>query len=281
MNQVCLNGKMFPADEPVLMAGNRSFRYGDGLFETMKMAGGTLLHTSHHFERLFSGLMLTGYSIPAQFTPERLQQEIHHLCTRNECLDLARVRLSVFRGNGGLYDNDNRPHYLIEAWPLEESEKSQSEGLTIGIHPDVQKSTDRFSNLKSANFLPYRLAAEFAKTEGWNDCIVLNTNSRICDATTANVFIITGDVLKTPGLDEGCVAGIIRKIILQENYYTSGIVNGLEETALTAADLFNADEIFLTNAIHGVRSVQHFQVKTFNNSRAAQIRTRLLESSVR
>ena len=43
MNSICFNGKIFSANEPVLMADNRSFRYGDGLFETMKMINGKII----------------------------------------------------------------------------------------------------------------------------------------------------------------------------------------------------------------------------------------------
>src|SRR5687768_10821071 len=104
MNSICLNGNILPADRPALMADNKSYRYGDGLFETMKVTGNNISLEAFHFERFFSGLKQMGFEIPASVTKEKLKQQILLLCEKNNCYVLARVRLSVFRGNGGIYE---------------------------------------------------------------------------------------------------------------------------------------------------------------------------------
>jgi branched-chain amino acid aminotransferase len=111
MKSICVNGKIMAADEPALMASNRGYRYGDGLFETMKVVNGAILLLPLHFERFFNGLSLLKFEIPPLFTAEKLQQQILQLCKKNDCEKLGRVRLSVFRGNGGLYDED-KPHSM-------------------------------------------------------------------------------------------------------------------------------------------------------------------------
>ncbi len=143
MNYISLNGKLSPGSEPVLLAANRSYRYGDGLFETMKMIDGKIQLAAYHFERLFSGLLLLKFEIPKLFTAERLQEEILSLCKKNECEQLARTRLSVFRGNGGLYDEEKGLEYLIECWPLHSSvNKLNENGLVTGVYTDARKNCD-------------------------------------------------------------------------------------------------------------------------------------------
>ena len=115
----CLNGKIINGDKPALGIANRGFRYGDALFETMKVRKGKILFAQYHFERLFTGLSLMKIHIPKLFTIEKLSAAILQLCRRNKCEDLARVRLTVFRSDGGLYDAERSLQYLIESWPLE------------------------------------------------------------------------------------------------------------------------------------------------------------------
>jgi branched-chain amino acid aminotransferase len=260
---------MVSGNEPVLMASNRGYRYGDGLFETMKVVNGNIALNQFHFERLFSGLSLLKFEIPKLFTVEKLQQEIMHLSRKNECKKLARVRLSVFRGNGGLYDEDKTLQYIIECWPLNEAvTKLNENGLVIDVYPDAEKSCDKFSNLKSANFLPYSMAAQYARENKLNDCLVLNNSGGIADSTIANLFIIKNEIILTPGLEEGCVSGVMRRYLI-EKLQTSGYE--LREEALTVSNLKAADEIFLTNAINGIRWVKQFRDTMYTNHHAARI----------
>jgi branched-chain amino acid aminotransferase len=275
MNSICFNGKIVTDDEPVLMASNRGYRYGDGLFETMKVLNGNILLRKYHFERLFSGLSIMKFEIPVLFTEENIEEELLHLCKKNNCEKLGRVRLSVSRGNGGLYDEDKNLQYLIECWPLNESvNKLNENGLVIGIYPDAEKSCDKFSNLKSANFLPYSMAALFAKENKWNDCLVLNTTGGIADSTIANVFIIKENSIITPGLEEGCVNGVMRKYVIEK---LRGMSYELREGVLTVNDLEDADEVFLTNAVNGIRWVRQFADKIYTNVKTVEIYNRFIK----
>jgi branched-chain amino acid aminotransferase len=269
MNSLSFNGKIMPADEPLLLATNRGYRYGDGLFETMKVVDGNIQLANYHFERLFSGLLLLKFEVPKLFTADILQEEIIRLCKKNNCEGLSRVRLSVFRGNGGLYDEDKALQYIIECWPLNESvNKLNENGLVTDIYPDAAKSCDKFSNLKSANFLTYNMAAQFAKENKLNDCFVLNTFGKIADSTIANVFIIRDETILTPPLSEGCIAGVMRKYLLQK-FAEAGLKH--KEMPLTIGDLENADEIFLTNAIKKVQWVKQFREKRYQSKRVMEI----------
>jgi len=254
------NGNIYEEEQPVLTVADHSYRYGDGLFETMKMIKGNILFEEFHFERLFSGLKVLKFTTPGLFTRQKIGEEIKRLCKKNNCEELARIRLAVSRGNGGLYDCDNKFSYVIECWPLENNNGDiNTNGLVIDVFPDARKSVDHFSNLKSANYLPYVMAAVWAKENKLNDALILNQHGRICDATIANVFWTKSDKIYTPPLSEGCVSGIMRRRILN-----SGL--DIHESILSEDILLNADEVFLTNVITGIRWVKQCGNKGYSNT---------------
>jgi len=257
------NGRFFADDENVLSKDDRSYRYGDGLFETMKLINGNISLGDYHFERLFSGLNVLKFHISVLFTKQKIEKEIKELSKKNECERSARIRLSVSRGNGGLYDCDNKFSYLIECWPLEQKDLNEN-GLVIDIFSDARKSIDIFSNLKSANYLPYVMAAIWAKENKLNDALILNQHDRICDSTIANVFWVKDNNIFTPPLNEGCVAGVMRKKILELAIGNSDHL--VQEHILTKETLLQADEVFLTNAITGIRWVKKCRSKVYKNT---------------
>ena len=269
MEFIIVNGNVIEKNNAGLSPDDHSYRYGDGLFETMKIANGNILLEEYHFERLFSGLELLKFKIPLHFSKQKISDEVKKLCKKNNCQELARVRLSVSRGRGGLYDCDNKVSYLIESGPLEQNNNVLNEnGLVIDIFPDARKSLDKFSNLKSANYLPYIMAAIWAKENKLNDALILNQHNQVCDSTIANVFWVESGNIFTPPLSAGCVAGVMRKRILD-------LGQNIKEKNLTENDLLHADEVFLTNAINGMCWVKQFRDKTYENRIAVEIFTQI------
>ncbi|MDE3236207.1 MAG: aminotransferase class IV [Bacteroidota bacterium] len=250
------NGKVLRNEKKaVISVDNRSFRYGDGCFETMKMTNGKILQSAYHQERLFTSLQALHFDKPNFFITEAFEQQIIELAKKNQHKKLARVRVTIFRGDGGLYDvENNQPNYLIQTWDLNSANNKLNEnGLIVDVCKDVRKSCDKFSNIKSNNYLGYAMAAMWVKEQKMNDALVLNAYDRICDATIANVFLVKNGVIKTPALTEGCVSGTMRKYLLkccrEENL-------PVEETQIEAEELAEADELFLTNAVYGIRWVK-------------------------
>lgn len=269
------NGVLLRTGSPILTAGNRGFRYGDGLFETLLVRNGHIRLRDLHFERLFEGIRRLQFIIPAHFSPKFLEEAILRLCERNGHASLARVRLVVYRGEGGLYDPQAPPCYLIESWPLDAASKDWNEqGLTLDIYPDGCKSCDTLANLKSNNFLLYALAALHAGAHRLDDCVVLNHHGRIADSTIANVFYIKDRQAYTPSLSEGCVAGIMRRFLLAA-LPDSGFP--VHERPVLVEELFNADEIFLTNAIKGIRWVGAFRTSRYSSTQSKAIYDQLIK----
>jgi len=244
-------------------ADNRSYRYGDGLFETMKVRDGKVLLAELHFERLLRSLQLMKIPLPSHFSTPQLLNEITQLCAKNNCSQLARVRLTISAGTGGLFDEGRKLNYTIEAWQLGlEMEHLNSNGLVIGIFREGRKATDQYANLKSSNFLVYSMAAIHARENKWNDALVLNSKECIADSTIANLFIIQDSTIYTPPLSEGCVDGVLRRLLISN---LAGWGYTCKETVISENDLSKADGIFLTNAIRGLRWVKQAGEKEYEN----------------
>ena len=278
MEYFIYNSKFFKEGSAVLSADNRGFKFGDGLFETMKSINGHLYFIDEHFARLWQGLQVLQFKIPRHITPDLLQAEILALLKKNGHNKIARIRLTMFRAEGGLYDVINHtPHYLIQTWGLpDETGTWNSNGLVLGIYPDVKKSCDILSNLKNNNFLPYAMAALQAKKQKWNDAVLLNTAGRICDTTIANIFLIKDEVIFTPALQEGCVAGVMRKNMIK--LLTAGNYK-IIEGKLSIDDLMNADEVFLTNSVYNLRWVQSIGDKKYANIQTQKIYTAVFSTN--
>ena len=248
---VCFNGAFFPAAALLLPVQNRSYKWGDGLFETMKVFRGNLLLEGLHFERLLAGLQLLEITTDGFFTQEILVSQILDLCQRNHCWQHARVRLAVFR------NEENKAAYSIEAVPLDDSvNQGQTKGQVIVLYPYARKSIDAFSGIKSANYLPYVMAQRYAVEQGADDAVVLNANNGLCDTSKANLFLVKGKTLCTPALHQGCVSGVMRRVVLGE---ARRLGFRLRQDQLNETDLLTADEVFLTNAIQMIRWVRAYK----------------------
>src|SRR5215203_159645 len=165
----CFEGEFLPNDQPLVTVQNRSYKWGDGCFETMKVQHGRLILEELHFDRLFTSLDLLQISRSDQFTQAKLLENILELCRQNNCFQSARVRVAVYR------KEDNTTGYSIEASPFDEKmNRWEPEGLKLCLYPYARKSMDAFANIKSASFLPYVMAKRYAEEQGMDDAIVLN-----------------------------------------------------------------------------------------------------------
>lgn len=256
------NNKFYRGDQPVLGTADRSWMYGDGIFETMRVHQGRVINRDLHFERFFEGLRLLKFPHSEEMTETFLISKIQELLGKNNFSNEARVRLMAIRRNPLQDRNTGSFNYLLEAWPLEKTTDLNSQALTIGISRDAKKSCDRFSNLKSNNYLSSVMAMISAREMDVDECLILNSNNRICESAIANIFLVKEACIYTPPLSEGCVAGVVRRWLL-ENLPSAGFQ--LEEKEITEEDIMKADEIFLTNSIKPVRWVKALGKKEYEN----------------
>ena len=249
-------------------------RYGDGLFETIRIKDGRIVLADLHFERLLSGARLLQFEPFPLLSPEKLSGEILELCMKNGHSGAARVRLAVFRGEMG--QEDAFPNYIIQSWALGAAgSQPDMPGLALGVFPKGRKACDVFANLKSNNYLIYSMAAMHARQHGWDDCLVLNSLGRIADSSIANLFYVKGDAIYTPPLSEGCVAGVMRRWLIG-SLPAAGF--RVEEKPVAPEDLLLAEEIFLSTAIRGVRWVSSFAGTVYGNQTAQAVYRTILQN---
>ncbi len=259
------NGNIIDASQPVFTAANRAFRYGDAIFETIRLMQGEILFFEKHLARLSRSMDLLGMNPNDDLTFHNLYLSIRHLDQVNNLKGNGRIRLEVFRNDGGLYTpHSNDVSYVIETSSVAHKEYQLNEnGLKIEIYSDIKKPVSRLSNLKSSNALYYVMAGLYKNTIHSGDCLVLNTDGRIAEAISSNIFLVDTNKVFTPALTEACVAGVMRETVI-EHLLSHRIP--LVEKGITVEDLLKADEIFLTDVIHGMRWVSAFRNKRYFNN---------------
>ncbi len=167
----------------------------------------------------------------------------------------AKVRIYIVRKDGGLYiPKLNDANIVVEAAYLSKGPyELNQDGLVVGLFNDFARVKQPFSEFKSMNALPFVLAGVFAKENNFDDAILINEVGSIVEATSSNLFCVKGKKIYTPSLNTGCVHGIMRKEIIE-------IANCLgynveEKDNLTLDTLLEMDELFLTNAVSGIKWV--------------------------
>lgn len=274
---VNLNGNLVPADQPILKLDNRSFRYGDGLFETMRIAGGKIQLLKEHLQRLRSGAAVIKLNVPEQWSETYLEQEIQKLASANQLGTDGRVRFSLFRNDGGFYTpDDNTAIYAIEVFPVAETNyELNSKGWVVDLFTQYKKNVNQLSSMKSANSLLFVLAGIFKKEQKLDECLLINESGHIIEATSSNIFAVKNGVLYTPPVSDGCVNGVMRNHIIriaQENRIA------VYEISVMQNVLLGADELFLTNAVNGIRWVVAYKQKRYFNNTSKKLIEKLNES---
>jgi branched-chain amino acid aminotransferase len=263
------DGHLREAAEVVFSPDSPGLWYGDGLMETMLVSSGVIRLWDLHRERLLEGMTLLGYR-QAPDMAEQFSSQVLRLCEAEGCLAAARVRLNVFRKEGALFEAEPSPvSWLIRARVAEPSSlQFQETGILTGLYTGVTRSRHAISHLKTQSYLASVMAARYAASRGWGDALLLNDAGRVAESAIANVFIVRDGVIRTPPLREGCVAGVMRRHLL-ETLPARGYQ--VREQPLTPRDLQTAEEIFLTNAIRRVRPVAELEGRRYRTETAREI----------
>ena len=254
------NGELQHPDTINLTSENRAFKYGDAIFETVKVIPHKVIFWEDHYFRLMSSMRMLRMKIPMSFTLEFLEQEIlKTVATQNDAA-FYRVRLTICRKDGGFYTPEtNEIDFLIEATPLNHEIKRE---YAVDVYKDFYNYSGLLSNVKTTNRMLNTLASIFAKDNNLDNCVLINENKGVVEVANGNIFILIDKTVKTPSLTEGCIKGIIRKKvieIIQKNPEYS-----IEETTISPFEIQKADEVFLTNSIIGVQPITNYRKKEFS-----------------
>lgn len=261
MHNVIYNNKIILADALKLSVTNRAFLYGDGLFESIKVINGKVFHFEAHYARILAAancLMLH-----FDYSERAILTKINQLLKINKINAGGRIRITVYRDTTGKFLPDsNDTSFIIQA------EKDNmngfdinDKGLKLGWYNQQLKSTSTYSNFKTINALPSVLGAVYARSNSYDDVILFNTENTPIESTNANLFIVKDNTIFTTPLSSGCVDGTMRKLVMSLKKVTT--------KHLTKEMILNADEVFLTNAIQGIKLVKFLEGNRYNTHEKA------------
>ena len=274
MRYINFNGQIYPEHEPLLPVSNRAYRYGDGFFESMVMFNKKIPLLEYHWNRIvFTANMLSAV-LPSTLDIVGFESMILELADVNDAVKNARLRVQFYRMGKGLYlpDNDELG-FSISMDKLDNDRFEAGNGLSAGMREDCFKGLSMVSELKNSGALMYVLAAQRARAEGWDECILTNHFGQVCEGLSTNIFMVKGDKLITPSLDSGCVNGVMRNYIIK----LSG--DRVEERDIEAEELFDANEILMTNAVKGIQWVRELNGISYSNEKCIEL-TGLLNSGM-
>jgi branched-chain amino acid aminotransferase len=265
MEKICYNGKYIDKSKFFLSPDNRGFKYGDAFFETIRCFSGDPLFFEEHYFRMASSFVIMKMDVPFNFDMDVFRKLIQDLLIQNQ-LDQksARVRITFFRKDGGYYlPTKNSINFMIDAAPLDGCRYNLNiNGLKLGVYKDNYIESNSLSQLKSTNRLLNILAAIYARENNYDDVVLMNNFRNIVETVSGNLFAVLGDSIFTPPIQDGCVAGVMRKVLCANKEFN------IREKSLSYLDLLNAEEIFITNVICGVKWVGQI-----NNSHYGQNKT--------
>lgn len=269
------NGEMRSGEHLELGIGNRALSFGDGVFETIKYSNGRLNFWEDHYFRLMAAMRIVRMEIPMSFSPEYLEQKIRETVEANGLIDgSARVKLLVWRSGSGHYTPEvNDVDFMITVQKLQDQAFVLNEnGLEIELFKDFHKPKGLLSNYKSTSSQLLVVASVFKKENDLDDCILINDDKHVVEATSSNLFMVKDNKVYTPPLSTGCLRGITRKKVME---ILPKLDYEVVEEAFSPFELQRADEVFLTNSVHGIQWVGKYRKKEYSNDCSVKLTQRL------
>ena len=269
------NGKL-QENNLVISNNNRGYSYGDGLFETIKAVHGKLLFFEDHYFRLMASMRIMRMQIPMDFTMEFIEEQIVNTLEANNLkTQSARVKIQIDRVEGGLYlPEDNNINFIISVKKIESDFYLLNDNnYEVDLYKDHYLSPSLLTTLKSNNKALNVIGSIYARENKLDNCLLINTNKSVVEALNGNLFLVKGNIIKTPPLSDGCLKGILRKqlvdIIKLLPDYT------IEEASISPFELQKADELFITNVIKGIQPITKYRKKVFKNEVAKMLLQKL------
>jgi len=238
---VWLNGRL--VEKASIDCFDRGFTLGDGLFETLRVEGGAARHWDRHWSRFSHGAKVLGISVGCG--PAVFQRAIADLAQANGLADGV-ARLTVSRGVGArglLPPADPTLTMVLTMAPL--SPPLGPARLTV-CESTRRNQFSPLSGIKSLNYLDGILARQEAAAKGFDDALLLNTVGLAVETTVSSLFAAVKGELVTPPVGDGALPGVARGLVLDRL--------GARQRSLTVDDLYQADEIVVTNVL-GCRQV--------------------------
>jgi branched-chain amino acid aminotransferase len=263
------NGNLFNDADALFGKINRAFLYGDFISEFVKISDGKLLLWEEHYFNLMASMRIFRMRIPIEFTQEFLEEEILKVCKENGTSN-AKIKISVFRNPGNEMLTKSTVSYLIDV----EKTFSQAEyswtndSSEIEIFKDYTINPSFFSQVNSHK--PEEIIAQaFMQENEYDDLVLLNPDKRIARTILGVPFLIQGNHIKTPKIEEGGIRNVTRnhltKLISKSENFS------FEEAEIFPFELQKTDELFICLESEGILSVHQNRKKTYSTEKTKEI----------
>lgn len=273
---IYLNNSFIPKEEAKVSVFDHGLMYGDGVFETMRSYNGVIFNLTAHLDRLFDSAEMIRLTIPQG--KGKLKEILYHSLTINH-LNEAYIRISVTRGEGDIgLDPDlcKNPTIIIISKPIVPyPDELYRKGINL-IVSAVRRTPNEALDpaIKSLNFLNNIMARISAKKEGATDALMLNIKGWVAETTTANIFMVKDERIITPPASAGILKGVTRSTVI---LLSKRIGIEVSEEDLLPADLYKADEIFLTNTSMEVMPVVLIDRRVIGDGRPGKITKKVIQ----
>ena len=265
-----LNGAVVGEQDVPKAFANRGFLVADGVFESMRFTDGRVPFLGLHVARLHAALEAHGMNVPDSLQESRLAESLDAWRQTWSFDGDARIRLTVYREGQGKYTPDTDDTSWVATVERMDARgySLAPKGLDVDIYQDMHKHVSPVSRYKNIASTVYVHAARHARIQGWGDALILNADQKIIESSRSNLFVVSNGVLYTPSLDDGCVGGIMRAVLIR-----TALDHGIKvyECTLTPQTLLQADELFLTNAVRGIEWVASYKTKRYFHSMAEKL----------
>ena len=254
---IWLNGNYVSGDQPLIHLNDRGWEYGAGIFDSMLVVGGKTVSPDLHINRLFRHCKtLMGFE--PWILKDEWQEIVQNILEKNNVATDGRYVLKTMISEGlgqrGLLTPENpKATILIRLIPTRLQENFEPAKLIIAKTRRNEGSIH--SRVKSLSYMENILARKEAEAANADDAIMLNNKGNITCATTSNIFVLKDGKFYTPPQSDGVNDGTIREKMFKQSHYA------IEEKSLSLDDLLNADGVFMSNTVMGLRSVQSIDGK--------------------
>ena len=269
-----LNGQIVGEQNAPRAFANRGFLVADGVFESMRFTDNRVPYLGLHVARLHAALAAHGMDVPDSLHESSLKESLEVWRQTWPFDGDARIRLTAYREGKGKYTPDTDDTSWVATVERMDTQgfSLAPKGLDVDIYQDMHKHVSPVSRYKNIASTVYVHAARHARIQGWGDALILNADQKIIESSRSNLFVVSNGVLYTPSLDDGCVGGIMRAVLIR-----TALDHGVKvyECTLTPQTLLQADELFLTNAVRGIEWVASYKTKRYFHSIAEKLTARI------
>ena len=250
-NYVYYNGDIISEEKPLIQGNDPGLLFGYGLFETVRVYNYSPFMLREHLQRLYTSAVY--FNIDLKITYEDLMKEIYSYIKHIK-LDSGVFRLTVTKGV-------NKPNIIFTNRDIGYKKEDYIKGFSLKTASIKKNNTSITIYHKTLNYLGNNLAKEEAQNKGYNEALFVNTENKISECASSNIFFIKNNILYTPSIKCGILNGITRQIIIDRIAISLGL--DIFEGNFTLNDLYSADEVFISNSVIEIMPIRMINQKIF------------------